>query len=170
MNELFKDIDVFENLRGVGVWREDILKIVVDAQRPYYDYMSDRELTSIFGLVLDDLVKYHDVKIAVYVALMLDKLAEQNAGRDNAIIELMVSDAPEYGLDEHLALMITNHGGTIASTNFGHVDKVKSGIIGAIDDLGKDSDETTVTTHLDDVVGALASTTMGLATAYLNKY
>jgi Phosphatidylglycerophosphatase A and related proteins len=53
------------------------------------------------------------------------------------IQSIILSDEGLYGIDEILPLSIVNVYGTIGLTNFGYLDKVKSGIIGELDNEKK---------------------------------
>nr|HPK29171.1 phosphatidylglycerophosphatase A [Bacilli bacterium] len=77
---------------------------------------------------------------------------------------IIASDYGLYGIDEILALSIVNVYGSIGSTNFGYVDKVKPGIIGELD---KKTNGKVVNTFLDDIVGAIAA---AAASSIAHKY
>ena len=54
-----------------------------------------------------------------------------------------------------MVLSICNVYGTIGLTNFGYVDKLKPGIIGKLDEIGKKTNK--CHTFLDDIIGAIAA-------------
>ena len=89
------------------------------------------------------------------VALELDRLAEAGAIAEplQSIIE---NDAGVFGVDEALALQISEIYGTIGATNFGYLDRVKSGIIKQFD-----TDENHVNTFIDDLLGAIVAAVCG---------
>ncbi|EGD50017.1 phosphatidylglycerophosphatase A, partial [Thermoanaerobacter ethanolicus JW 200] len=59
--------------------------------------------------------------------IALDKLAEKDM-LEEPLLSILKKDEPLYGIDEILALSITNVYGSIGLTNFGYLDKVKPGI------------------------------------------
>ena len=65
------------------------------------------------------------------------------------------NDNPLYGIDEILVLSICNVYGSIGLTNFGYVDKVKPGIIGKLDEMGKNTNK--CHTFMDDIIWAVAA-------------
>lgn len=68
------------------------------------------------------------------------------------VLELETDDGL-YGIDEVIPLSIVNVYGTIGLTNFGYLDKKKSGVIKDLDEGKKNR----VNTFLDDIVAGLAS-------------
>ncbi len=58
-----------------------------------------------------------------------------------------------YGVDETLALSVTNVYGSIGMTNFGYIDKLKPGILEKLNSKKDDN----IHTFLDDIVGAIAA-------------
>jgi phosphatidylglycerophosphatase A len=95
-----------------------------------------------------------EVHNAILTGVELDILAERHQ-LSEPLQSLINSDNPLYGIDEILVLSICNVYGSIGLTNFGYVDKVKPGIIGRLDRMGK---ETGVChTFMDDIIGAIAA-------------
>jgi len=66
-------------------------------------------------------------------------------------LSILKNDDALYGIDEILALSITNIYGTIGLTNFGYLDKAKPGILAELN--SKTSGK--VNTFLDDIVAAI---------------
>ncbi len=66
---------------------------------------------------------------------------------------ILEEDEGLYGIDEILALSITNIYGSIGFTNFGYLDKSKIGIIKELNNKSNGK----VNTFLDDLVAALAA-------------
>lgn len=87
----------------------------------------------------------------VMVGLELDRLAEENKLKE-PLLSIIRNDAGVFGVDEVLALQIANIYGTIGSTNFGYLDRVKAGIIKHFDE-----DKTHVNTFIDDLLGAIVA-------------
>ena len=95
-----------------------------------------------------------EVQHAALTGLELDILAEKKLISE-PLLSMLLNDYGLYGIDEIMALSIVNVYGSIGFTNFGYVDKVKSGIIKKLDEEGKK--ENHCNTFLDDIVGAIAA-------------
>lgn len=138
---------VIELLKQRGVELQDVGEVVLRIQQSYYP-----------GLTLGDCVESvmsvlgkREVQHAVLTGIALDILAEQ--GRlPEPLQEIVASDDFLYGVDEILALGITNVYGSIGFTNFGYLDKTKPGIIGLLND-----ETSRVHTFLDDLVAGIAA-------------
>lgn len=109
------------------------------------------------GLTMDDcaehimmVLKKREVQYAVLTGIAIDVLAEKKQ-LPFPIQEVIESDDGLYGIDEILALSITNIYGSIGLTNFGYLDKEKPGIIAEYN--SKTSGE--VHTFLDDILCAI---------------
>ena len=87
----------------------------------------------------------------VMVGLELDRLAEEKKLKE-PLLSIIRNDAGVFGVDEVLALQIANIYGTIGSTNFGYLDRVKYGLIKKFDE-----DKQHVNTFLDDLLGAIVA-------------
>ena len=68
----------------------------------------------------------------------------------------MLHDLGVFGIDEALGLTIASRYGVIGQTNFGDIDVNKPGVVGSLNDHGK-NDEVVCHTMLDDSVGAIAA-------------
>ncbi|MGB9885446.1 MAG: phosphatidylglycerophosphatase A [Moorellales bacterium] len=132
--------------RGVTV--ESIAELVYELQKPYLPHLDPEHCLASVKRVLDK----REVQNAIFTGLALDELAEQ--GRlGEPLASMLWSDDALYGIDEILALSIVNIYGSIGLTNFGYLDKVKSGIIGEVN--GRKGSQ--VNTFLDDLVAAIAA-------------
>lgn len=136
-----------EKLKDRGVTVQHIADIVFRLQQKYHPEL---ELEECLASVLHVLEK-REVQHALYTGIALDELAEKKA-LPQPLQSIMERDEPLYGVDEILALSITNVYGTIGLTNFGYLDKVKVGVIGTINDR-KDQ----IHVFLDDLVAAVAA-------------
>ncbi|ERJ13372.1 phosphatidylglycerophosphatase A family protein [Haloplasma contractile] len=134
--------------RGVEI--KDIAEITYEIQKQYYPDLTLEECIEHVNAVLDK----REVTHAVITGLNLDMLAEQGHLVE-PLSTIMLNDYPLYGIDEVLAYSIVNVYGSIGLTNFGYVDKIKPGIIGRIDELGKETGN--CNTYLDDIIGAIAA-------------
>lgn len=138
---------VIEQLQARGVELADIADIVYQLQAPYH---SDLTTADCLENVMHVLEK-REVQHAIYTGLALDLLAE--AGNLPAPLQrIMETDEPLYGIDEILALSITNVYGSIGLTNFGYLDKTKLGIIGELN-----AHDSKIHVFLDDLVAAVAA-------------
>ena len=143
--------DIAKNLlieRGAAL--QDIAQIVYDLQIKYIPSIVMQDCLDAIERVLDK----REVQNAILTGIELDVLAETNK-LSQPLQSLINNDNPLYGIDEILVLSIVNVYGSIGLTNFGYVDKLKPGIIGTLDEEGKDPNK--CNTFLDDIVGAIAA-------------
>ncbi|MFD0962267.1 phosphatidylglycerophosphatase A family protein [Paenibacillus chungangensis] len=131
--------------RGVTVG--DIADIVFTLQHPYN---RDLKLTQCEESVRAVLGK-REVQYALYTGLALDELAERGL-LPQPLQAIMETDESLYGVDETLALGITNVYGMIGLTSFGYLDKTKPGIIRQLN-----VKENGIHVFLDDLVAGLAA-------------
>lgn len=132
--------------RGVGL--DQIAKVVLAIQQGYYPELTEAECLAGVEAVL----KKREVQHAVLTGVALDVLAEEHKLPD-PLQQIVETDDFLYGVDEILALSITNVYGTIGLTNFGYLDKTKPMIIGTLND----SKNGRCHTFLDDLVAAIAA-------------
>ena len=130
-----------------GVSLDAVAEIVCQIQQGYYPGLTPEEcLQSVLKVV-----EKREVQYAVLTGVALDMLAEQES-LPSPLQEIVARDDFLYGVDEILALSITNVYGSIGLTNFGYLDKSKPGLIGQLD-----SSEGRVNTFLDDLVAGIAA-------------
>lgn len=125
----------------------DIARLVLLLQQPYNPTLS-------LAVCLDSVVSVLDkreVQHALLTGIVLDIYAERGM-LPPPLQGIIADDEPLYGIDEVLALAITNVYGTIGLTNFGYLDKTKKGILSVIND-----NPHSVHTFLDDLVAGLAA-------------
>lgn len=160
LNDTKKYDIIKQRLKERGVELIDIAKLTYDLQKPYV-----HNLTLELCLEhVDRVILKREVQHAVLVGIELDMLAEQKVISE-PLLSMMLGDYGLFGIDEILALSIVNVYGSIGLTNFGYVDKLKPGIIGVVDEAGKE--EGRCNTFLDDIVGAIAS---AAASSIAHKY
>lgn len=140
--------ETIKALKERNVELEDIAKIVYDLQYKYYEELTLDMCMESLNAVLGKREVIH----AVLTAIEIDKAAEKNLFSE-PVLSIIKSDEGLYGIDEILPLSIVNLYGSIGLTNFGYLDKEKTGIIHDLD-MAKDG---TVNTFLDDIVAALAA-------------
>ncbi|WP_127529824.1 phosphatidylglycerophosphatase A family protein [Paenibacillus kobensis] len=131
--------------RGVSVG--DVAEIVYSLQRPYN---ADLTMAQCEESVRAVLVK-REVQYVLYTGIALDELAERRL-LPEPLQAIMETDESLYGVDETLALGITNVYGMIGLTSFGYLDKVKPGIIRQLNLKGE-----RIHVFLDDLVAGLAA-------------
>lgn len=138
-------IEKWLNKRGVSV--DDVAGIVYTLQSPYNPDLSIEECEISVRAVLEK----REVQYVLYTGIALDELAEQKL-LPEPLQSIMENDESLYGVDETLALGITNVYGMIGMTSFGYLDKVKPGIIRQLNIKGEK-----IHVFLDDLVAGLAA-------------
>ncbi|GIO31371.1 MULTISPECIES: phosphatidylglycerophosphatase A family protein [Paenibacillus] len=133
------------NRRGVKV--EDIAKIVHQLQLAYHPLLTLQDCMESVKAVLGK----REVQYTLFTGMALDELAEQKL-LPQPLQSIMEADEPLYGVDETLALGITNVYGMIGLTSFGYLDKEKNGIIAELNDKRNE-----IHVFLDDLVAGLAA-------------
>ncbi|EFM09215.1 phosphatidylglycerophosphatase A [Paenibacillus curdlanolyticus YK9] len=138
-------IEAWLQKRGVSV--ADVAEIVYTLQRPYNPDLTMEQCEESVRAVL---VK-REVQYVLYTGIALDELAERRL-LPEPLQAIMENDESLYGVDETLALGITNVYGMIGLTSFGYLDKVKPGIIRQLNLKGE-----RIHVFLDDLVAGLAA-------------
>jgi len=138
------------SIQSRGVELSDIAEIVYGLQKKYIPDLTMDTCSE----AVDRVLSKREVHNAILTGIELDVLAEKKL-LSEPLQTLIDSDNPLYGIDEILVLSICNVYGSIGLTNFGYVDKIKPGIIGKLDQLGKETDK--CHTFLDDIIGAIAA-------------
>lgn len=132
--------------RGVTV--EDIAAIVCQLQRPHMEDLAMAECIESVCKVLEK----REVQHAILTGIALDMLAEEGK-LPEPLSSIIKRDEPLYGVDEILALAVTNVYGSVGLTSFGYLDKRKLGVIGKLNN----HDENRVHTFFDDLIAAVAA-------------
>jgi phosphatidylglycerophosphatase A len=138
---------VVEMLEARGVTVDAIAEIVYKLQRPYNDQLAAETCRESVMAVLSK----REVQYVLFTGIALDVLAEQKL-LPQPLQAIMEADESLYGVDETLALGITNVYGMIGLTSFGYLDKEKIGIIKKLNDS-----EDEIHVFLDDLVAGLAA-------------
>lgn len=134
------------NKRGVTL--SDIAECVLFLQAQYHPEVTIEDVIP----NIESILKKREVQHAVLTGICLDIAAEKNVLESEALTDILMTDLSLYGVDEVNAYGICNLYGSIALTNYGHIDRVKPGIIGKLNSHGE-----TCNTFLDDIVGAIAA-------------
>lgn len=132
-------------MRERGVTLEDMAELVVELQKDYVPLTHDIAIEN-----LHKVLQKREVQNAILTGIQLDKLAENNL-IEEPLLSIIKRDDSLYGIDEIMALSITNIYGSIGFTNFGYLDKLKPGIIGKINA----HEHGQVNTFLDDLVSGI---------------
>lgn len=136
-------------LKERGVIPKQIAEITYSLQKPYAGNLCMEQCLACVESVLGK----REVQYTLLTGITLDMLAEQNH-LPEPLLSMLKRDEPLYGVDETLALGITNLYGTIGLTSFGYLDKTKPGVIGILNACRHGQQ---VHTFLDDLVAAVAA-------------
>ncbi|MBO9129191.1 phosphatidylglycerophosphatase A [Bacillus sp. 165] len=135
-------------LNDRGVYIEDIAKLTYFLQEQYIPELKLEDCIESVEQVLEK----REVQNAILTGIELDMLAEKEM-LSQPLQQMLQMDESLYGIDEILALSILNLYGSISFTSYGHIDKLKEGILA---ELNEKSDGK-VNAFLDDLVGAIAA-------------
>ena len=140
-----------EHFKRLGITVANMAEIVYRDQKPYINNLTEREANWAVSRVLNK-TEFQD---GLLVAIYLDKAAQMFnlMKEDDPLMDRLISDHPNFGADEHLAMSLAGLYGSIATTNYGYIDKTKPGIVGELNDMGKSGEY--VTTMMDDMIGAI---------------
>ncbi len=137
---------VIQLMSDRGVSLEDIAQLVHTLQSNYGPLSLEDCLDSV-----DKVLAKREVQNAILTGVVLDMYAE-NKLLPEPLQKILENDESLYGIDEILALSITNVYGSIGLTNFGYLDKEKIGILEKLN-----NSEEQVHTFLDDLVAGIAA-------------
>lgn len=150
LNDTKKYDIVVAKLKERGVELKDIAELTLGLQRQYLPNLAFEDALE----HVEKVIMKREVQNAALTGIELDVLAEKGMISE-PLASMLLNDYGLYGVDEVLALAIVNVYGSIGFTNFGYIDKLKPGIIGEIDKIGKA--EGKCHTFLDDIIGAIAA-------------
>jgi phosphatidylglycerophosphatase A len=142
---------VVDQLKKRGVTIDDLVNLTFKMQEEFIPNLTHDECRE---AVIDVMHKREFLNNAM-VGLELDRLTEENKVAQ-PLADIIKNDAGVFGVDEALALQIAELYGTIGVTNFGYLDRVKSGIIKEFDTDGHH-----VNTFIDDLLGAIVAAACG---------
>jgi len=152
----YPDTEAFEfverELNKRDITSQDIAKMAYDVA---YEFIPEAKLTE-FEVATIDVLHKREVLNNAMVALDLDRLATEEK-LSQPLQKIIENDAGVFGVDETLAVSIASIYGTIGVTNFGYLDRVKSGVIRKLDT----EKEGRVNTFIDDLIGALVAAVAG---------
>jgi phosphatidylglycerophosphatase A len=140
--------DVIRLLEDRGVTLPEIAQVVLQIQKGYYPELTLEECLA----GVEAVIKKREVQHAILTGVALDVLAEEQK-LPEPLQSIVAKDDFLFGVDEILALSITNVYGSIGLTNFGYLDKTKPLIIGKLNAHKGGRCHT----FLDDLVSAIAA-------------
>ena len=142
---------ISEHFERLGITVAKMAEIVYRDQKPYIDNLTEREASWAVSRVLNK-TEFQD---GLLVAIHLDKVAQMFnlMKEDDPLMDRLITDHPNFGADEHLAMSLAGLYGSIATTNYGYIDKTKPGIVGELNEMGKSGEY--VTTMMDDMIGVI---------------
>lgn len=144
---------VLKELDKRGINEVEIGKVAYELQHEYYPDVTVEQ----FGSELKNVLKKREVLNILAVGLELDNLAGRGM-LSEPLQSIIANDAGVFGVDENLALNISQLYGSIAVTNYGLGDKKKFGLAKELDN---DTEEGRVNTFADDLFLALCSAVVG---------
>lgn len=130
-----------------GLDRAIMAEMVLQLQKPYLPALTLEDCVESIDCVLSK----REVQYAILTGLSLDILAEKKV-LPKPLNEAIEIDESLFGIDEVLGMAIGNIYGSIGVTNFGYLDKVKTGLVGTLDYA-----EDQINTFADDLVSAIVA-------------
>ena len=143
--ELFDYVVKELDKRGIDEWT--VGNAAYAMQHQYYPDVTVEQ----FGSELTNVLKKREVLNNLAVGFALDDLANRSL-LPEPLQTIVANDLGAFGVDEALALSITQLYGTVSSTNYGHADKEKIGFAKELDNSNGE-----INTFSDDLFSALAS-------------
>lgn len=141
------DTSVAELLAERGVLLTDIAALVYEIQDPPAGLTRAECLSNV-----KKVIGKREAQYAILTGIALDMMAERGI-LPEPINSVIRTDDPLFGIDEVLALAITNIYGAVGLLTFGYLDKRKPGVIGRL----HQDDGRSVNTFLDDLVAGVAA-------------
>ncbi|MDN6434816.1 phosphatidylglycerophosphatase A family protein, partial [Lentilactobacillus parabuchneri] len=132
---------VINALKDRGVTYEDIAEMAYNLQKKFDPNIQMDEVKK----DTIDVLHKREVLNNAMVGLELDRLATQGLIKE-PLESIIMNDSGVFGVDEGIALNIANIYGTIGITNYGYIDREKTGVTKKLDEA-KDG---TSNTFIDD--------------------
>lgn len=148
-NELYDY--VITEFNSKGVTKEKIGELVYGLE---HEFLPDLTVDD-FSREVSSVMHKREVLNNIAVGLYLDKMANKGM-LDKPLQSIIENDAGVFGVDEALAAAVANIYGSIGFSNFGAIDKDKTGVVGELDNK-----HGVVNTFIDDAVGAIAAAVAG---------
>ena len=157
LNKKFKYPDtqaynfVIKRLEEKGVTIPLLAQMAYDMQKDFEKHLT----LDVCNEIIEDVLHKRELLNNAMVGLEMDRLVEQGIVKE-PLASIIKNDAGVFGVDETLALQISNIYGTIGATNYGWLDREKNGVINKID---KDPEH--VNTFADDLIAAIIAAACG---------
>lgn len=129
--------------------------IAYEAYKLQQAYFDDLDVKECWTALRNHVLMKREVLLLAVTGLELDRFASQHDFKQ-PLQQIIASDDGLYGVDEHIAIGMTEPYGSIATTTYGYLDKIKHGIAKQLD---SDSDDEHVNTFIDDIISALIADT-----------
>ena len=143
---------IIKLLANRGVTIENMAHIVYELQ-----YRFDNTLTLEYCIkTIDSILEKTEVQNAIMLGVQIDKAHERGHILNPYLNNMISTDEGCFGLDEAIGLNPANCYGTIALSNFGYLDVVKTGFIKELDNS---KEQTNV--FLDDLVCGICASACG---------
>lgn len=134
----------------LGITVQSMAELVYDGQKPY-----EPDITMAYAMErVEKVLRRREIQHALLVALFLDESAQKGL-MPEPLQTIVASDAGLFGVDETIALSASGLYGSIATSNFGNIDKNKPGIVGRLNDDQKAGK--LVSTFIDDMISAIVA-------------
>lgn len=133
----------------------DIDNIAAEAYKLQSEYYDHLDIKTCKHALVEHVLMKREVLLLAVTGLELDQIASQHL-LAQPLQQLVQEDDGLYGVDEHIAIGMTEPYGSIATTTYGYLDKVKHGVAKQLDES---ADATHVNTFIDDIISALIADT-----------
>jgi len=151
---IYPDVSAYKYVRSElerkGVSLEAIAHDAYVQQKKFNPQLVEND----FVIAADIILHKREVLNNCMVGLSLDNLATKGM-LSEPLQTIIAQDQPAFGVDETIALDICSLYGSIAVTQFGHLDLSKDGLAKTLDS----NENGEVNTFIDDIVSALISCT-----------
>lgn len=129
--------------------------IAYEAYKLQSDYYDDLDVKECLEALEHHVLMKREVLLLAVTGLELDSFASNHL-MSQPLQRIVDTDDGLYGVDEHIAIGMTEPYGSIATTTYGYLDKAKHGVAKQLD---ADSDDKHVNTFIDDIISALIADT-----------
>lgn len=141
---------IFNEFKKRDIEIKDLAILVLEGQKPY---IKDLDINEAIDSIMSFISK-REVQHSLLTAFAIDNLAIDNK-LPEPLQSIISEDSPFYGIDETLAIETASLAGSIATSNFGYLDKSKPGIIGKVNDDQQKGGM--ISTMLDDQLCAIVA-------------
>ncbi|MFT8837661.1 phosphatidylglycerophosphatase A [Liquorilactobacillus satsumensis] len=144
---------VLKEMKMRNINRKTIGEAVYELQHQYFPKLKPED----FGKELPNVLKKREVLNLLATGFILDNLASEKK-LPEPYQQIVENDLGQFGVDETLAIAVSQLYGSLGNTNFGYGDKIK---VGWAKNLDTDTKQNRVNTFADDLFLALVSGVVG---------